>query len=89
MYFSGFLGDVQLLMFRGNEITRPDGEVVQTWRLFVQERDPSRRPGAKKPETASKQPSTAGEAALAAAGRGSELVTTPIPAGGDPIDDII
>jgi hypothetical protein len=43
-YFSGFLGDCQVLMFRGGEITRPNGEVVQTWKLLVQERDPERRP---------------------------------------------
>ena len=48
-YFSGFMGDVQVLMFRGGEVTRPNGEVVQTWRLFVQERDPERRPQ-QKPE---------------------------------------
>jgi hypothetical protein len=43
-YFSGFLGDAQLLMFEAGEITRPNGEVVQTWKLLVQERDPARRP---------------------------------------------
>jgi hypothetical protein len=30
-------------MFKGGEITRDNGEVVQTWRLLVQERDPGRR----------------------------------------------
>jgi hypothetical protein len=43
-YYSGFLGDCQLLMFKGGEITRDNGEVVQTWRLLVQESDPDRRP---------------------------------------------
>jgi hypothetical protein len=43
-YFSGFMGDCQVLIFRGGEITRPNGEVVQTWKLLVQERDPERRP---------------------------------------------
>jgi hypothetical protein len=51
-YFSGFLGDVQVLMFRGGEITRPNAEVVQTWRLFVQERDPERRPQQKREQRA-------------------------------------
>jgi hypothetical protein len=44
VYFSGFMGDAQLLLFRGEEITRDNGEVVQTWKLLVQERDPNRRP---------------------------------------------
>jgi hypothetical protein len=44
LYYSGFMGDAQLLMFRGEEITRDNGEVVQTWKLLVQERDPNRRP---------------------------------------------
>jgi hypothetical protein len=43
-YFSGFLGDAQLLMFEPGEVTRPIGEVVQTWKLLVQERDTERRP---------------------------------------------
>jgi len=43
-YFCGYMGDVQVLKFRGSEITRPNGEVVQTWKLLVQERDPDRRP---------------------------------------------
>jgi hypothetical protein len=38
-YFSGFMGDCQSLMFRGEEITRENGEVVQTWNLLVQDRD--------------------------------------------------
>jgi hypothetical protein len=45
-YFSGFMGDCQLLLFDGGEkdhLTRP-GETVHVWRLMVQERDPSRRP---------------------------------------------
>ena len=43
-YFSGFLGDVQILMFADGEITRPSGEVVRTWKLLIQEPDPNRRP---------------------------------------------
>jgi hypothetical protein len=43
-YYSGFMGDVQLLMFQGEQVTRDNGEVVQTWKLFAQERDPERRP---------------------------------------------
>jgi hypothetical protein len=39
LYYSGFLGDAQLLMFRGEEITRDNGEVVQTWKLLLQEKD--------------------------------------------------
>src|SRR5829696_6295631 len=45
-YFSGFLGDSQILMFDGGERphpTRPE-ETVHVWRLMVQERDPTRRP---------------------------------------------
>jgi hypothetical protein len=43
-YFSGFLGDCQLVMFEAGGVTRPNGEVVKTWKLLVQERDPDRRP---------------------------------------------
>src|SRR3954449_5398898 len=46
-YFSGFLGDAQILLFDVGERphpTRPD-ETVHVWRLMVQERDPARRPG--------------------------------------------
>ena len=39
-YFSGFLGDVQILMFADGEITRPSGEVVRTWKTS----DPGARP---------------------------------------------
>jgi hypothetical protein len=42
-YYSGFLGGAQLLMFRGEEITRDNGEVVQTWNLLVQEREQAPR----------------------------------------------
>jgi hypothetical protein len=45
-YFSGFMGDVQLLLFKeGKEPhpTRPDEEVI-VWKLLIQERDPARRP---------------------------------------------
>jgi hypothetical protein len=52
VYFSGYVGDCQLLMFRGNELTRPNSEVVRTWRLFVQERDPARRPQPKSEQRA-------------------------------------
>jgi hypothetical protein len=41
MYFSGYLGDAQLLMFRGPDT--PEGQA--TWKLLAQERDPERRPG--------------------------------------------
>src|SRR3954451_7644693 len=48
-YFSGFLGDTQVLLFDGGEKpqpTKPD-ETVHVWRLMVQERDPARRPQAR------------------------------------------
>src|SRR5690348_17930057 len=47
-YFSGFLGDAQILMFDAGEREHPTkpGETVHVWRLMVQERDPARRPGA-------------------------------------------
>jgi hypothetical protein len=44
-YFSGFMGDAQVLLFDGGEKphpTKPD-ETVHVWRLMVQERDPARR----------------------------------------------
>src|SRR4051794_10945757 len=53
-YFSGFMGDAQVLLFDAGEKphpTRPE-ETVHVWRLMVQERDPSRRPGAKPGENA-------------------------------------
>jgi hypothetical protein len=45
-YFSGFMGDCQVLMFDGGEKDHPTrpGETVHVWRLMLQERDPSRRP---------------------------------------------
>src|SRR3954463_12360823 len=48
-YFSGFLGDAQVLMFDGGEREHPTrpGETVHAWRLMVQERDPARRPQAR------------------------------------------
>jgi hypothetical protein len=62
-YFSGFWGDVQVLMFRGEEITRDNGEVVQTWKLFAQERDPERRPQQRR-EQNGRQPRTGGAATV-------------------------
>jgi hypothetical protein len=48
-YFSGFLGDAQVLMFDAGEREHPTkaGETVHVWRLMVQERDPARRPQAR------------------------------------------
>jgi hypothetical protein len=45
-YFSGFMGDCQVLLFDGGEKDHPTrpGEKVRIWRLMVQERDPARRP---------------------------------------------
>ncbi len=45
-YFSGFMGDCQVLQFKDGvkpHPTRPDEQVI-VWKLLVQERDPSRRP---------------------------------------------
>ena len=45
-YFSGFMGDCQVLLFDGGRQphpTKPDEE-IHVWKLFVQERDPDRRP---------------------------------------------
>jgi hypothetical protein len=47
IYFSGFLGATQVLLFKDGEKphpTRPD-ETIIVWKLLVQERDPERRPG--------------------------------------------
>src|SRR5689334_16373877 len=48
-YFSGFMGDAQVLLFDGGEKPHPTkpGETVHVWRLMVQERDPTRRPQAR------------------------------------------
>jgi hypothetical protein len=46
-YFSGFMGDRQVLMFKDGEkphSTRPD-EMVIVWELLVQEREPNGRGG--------------------------------------------
>jgi hypothetical protein len=46
VYFSGFMGDCRVLMFKDGKKTRPtkpDEEVI-IWTLFVEERDPNRRP---------------------------------------------
>ena len=45
-YFSGFMGDAQILLFDGGEKDHPTrpGEKVRVWRLMVQERDLARRP---------------------------------------------
>ena len=45
-YFSGFLGDVALVMFDAGERDHPTrpGETVRVWKLMLQERDPARRP---------------------------------------------
>ena len=46
VYFSGFMGDCQVLMFDGGRQPhpkRPDEE-IHVWKLFVQERDATRRP---------------------------------------------
>jgi hypothetical protein len=45
VYFSGFMGDCQVLLFKEGKKphpTRPDEEVI-VWKLLVQERDPNRR----------------------------------------------
>jgi hypothetical protein len=56
-YFSGFMGDCQLLLFKEGEHphpTRPDERVI-VWKLCMQERDPARRPSARtQPEPGSR-----------------------------------
>jgi hypothetical protein len=50
VYFSGFLGDCQLLLFKEGKKphpTKPDEEVI-VWKLLIQERDPNRRPQQKR-----------------------------------------
>jgi hypothetical protein len=46
-YFSGFMGDCQVLMFKDGEKPHPtrSDETVIVWKLLVQERDPNRRGG--------------------------------------------
>jgi hypothetical protein len=53
-YFSGFMGDTQLLMFDAGEHDHPTkpGERIHTWRLMLAERDPARRPSAQSAEQA-------------------------------------
>ena len=55
-YFSGFMGDAQVLLFDAGERPHPtrEGEVVHVWRLMVQERDPARRPQAREGDGAAK-----------------------------------
>ena len=45
-YFAGFMGDCQVLLFDGGRQPHPNRpeEQVHIWRLFVQERNPARRP---------------------------------------------
>jgi hypothetical protein len=46
VYFSGFMGDCQILLFKDGKKphpTRPN-EAIIVWKLLVQERDPERRP---------------------------------------------
>src|SRR3954453_15796786 len=62
-YFSGFLGDAQVLLFDAGEKphpTRPE-ETVHVWRLMVQERDPSRRPQARNGANVSQPPAEGNE----------------------------
>jgi len=62
-YFSGFLGDAQILMFDGGERghpTRPE-ETVHVWRLMVQERDPARRPQPRNGTNVSQPPAEGNE----------------------------
>jgi hypothetical protein len=50
VYFSGFMGDCQVLLFKEGKKphpTRPDEEVI-VWKLLVQERDQNRRPQVRK-----------------------------------------
>jgi hypothetical protein len=64
VYFSGFMGDCQILLFKeGNKPhpTRPDEEVI-VWRLFAQERDRERRPQPKRDQNGNSRTRSAGEA---------------------------
>jgi hypothetical protein len=47
VYFSGYMGSTQVLLFKEGEKPHPTrpGEVVKVWNIMLQERDPSRRPG--------------------------------------------
>ena len=50
-YFSGFMGDVQVLVFKDgvkSHPTRPNEQVI-VWKLLVQEKNPARRPQAREP----------------------------------------
>ena len=56
-YFSGFMGDCQVLLFDGSERphpTRPE-ETVHVWKLMLQERDPARRGNGATSSSASRQ----------------------------------
>ena len=46
VYFSGFRGDCQILLFKEGKRPHPSrpAEDVIVWKLVVQERDPERRP---------------------------------------------
>jgi hypothetical protein len=53
VYFSGFMGDTQVLLFKDGKKphpTRPNEEVI-VWKLLVQERDPVRRPQQRREQT--------------------------------------
>jgi hypothetical protein len=66
VYFSGFMGDSQVLLFKEGKKphpTRPDEEVI-VWKLLVQERDQARRPQARQERKALPTP---GQAVLEAA----------------------
>jgi hypothetical protein len=63
IYFSGFMGDCQVLLFKDGKKphpTRPDEEVI-VWKLLVQERDPERRPQQRREQNGNRTRS-AGEA---------------------------
>ena len=62
-YFSGFLGDAQVLLFDGGEKPHPTraGETVHVWRLMVQERDPARQPQARNGTNVSQPPAEGNE----------------------------
>ncbi len=62
-YFSGFMGDAQVLLFDGGEKPHPTkpGETVHVWRLMVQERDPARQPQARNGTNVSQPPAEGNE----------------------------
>jgi hypothetical protein len=92
VYFSGYLGPCQLLLFKDGKKphpTKPDEEII-VWKLLIQEKDPERRPQRKERPPAAeaergRQTAGALDQRAAAWNSGERLETTPIPPDGDEI----